>query len=240
MAVPTLSPLIVDNLRAQISEAGLSGSLGEHLSTAFLLECGLTMNAGMLVHNASDLASLAGQLHYPVVLKTAAASRKSELGGVVLGIETVDGLISAYKELGGRLGPDAYIAPMIDAPGVEMTLSASRDPRHGPVVALGYRPEEGQNANDLALLPAPFDAGTAEAALAALRAPALVAGTQGADPLDVSAFCEMAARLSALMHAMVDCLVEVEINPVKVGAWGVVGLDALVVLDSQPLETARP
>ncbi len=236
MAAPTLSPLIVDNLRAQIAEAGLSGSLGEHLSTALLLECGLTMNAGMLVNDARELASVAEQLHYPVVLKTAAVERKLDVGGVILSIAAADDLINAYEELAGRLGPEAYVAPMIDAPGVEMTLGAYCDPQCGPMVALGGVAEDAGPSGNQVLLAAPFDAAAARGALAGLESPLTLGGAPEADGPDVSAFCEMAARLSALMHALADCVVEVDINPVKVGAWGVVGLDARVVLNDRLLK----
>ncbi len=244
MAVPTLSPLIIDSLRAQIAAAGLAGSLGEHLSTALLQECGLTMNAGMLVNDAGELASVAEQLHYPVVLKTAAVEHKSDVGGVILSIATADDLIAAYEELADRLGPEAYIAPMIDAPGVEMTLGAYRDPQRGPMVTLGLvaetaadiGAEDAETPSNLVMLAAPFGAATAQRALAGLEPQPPLDSAQGADAVDMNAFCEMAARLSALMHALADCVIEVDINPVKVGAWGVVGLDALVVLSDLPRE----
>jgi hypothetical protein len=44
----------------------------------------------------------------------------------------------------------------------------------------------------------------------------------------------MAARLSAMVYALRADIVEVDINPVKVGSWGVVGLDALVVCEAAP------
>ncbi len=232
IAAPTLSAMIIDNLRAQIDEAGLSGSLGEHLSTALLLECGLTMNAGMLVHSAEELKSVAEQLHYPVVLKTAAAvEHKSDVGGVVLGIDSAEALQAAYADLAERLARSAYIAPMIDAPGVEMILGAHRDPQLGPMVVLGFGGVHAETLNDVAVLAAPFDAAAAERALAGLTLRPLLEGSRGAEPVDVHAFAEMAARLSSLVHALADRIVEVDINPVKVGAWGAVGLDALVVLD---------
>ncbi len=229
---PPLSPVIVDSLRAQLAESGLGGPLGEHLSTALLTECGLTMNAGMLVHSEEELKAVAEQLHYPVVLKTAAGiEHKTDARGVVLGIDSPWSLLDAYSDFAERLGAQAYIAPMIEAPGVEMILGASRDPQFGPMVVMGFGGIHAETLGDVAVLAAPFDAATARRALEKLSLRPLLDGARGAEPVDSQAFCEMAARLSAMVHALRDEIIEVDINPVKLGSWGVIGLDALVVCE---------
>jgi acyl-CoA synthetase (NDP forming) len=234
VSMPALSPAVAGNLRAQMNEAALSGSLGEHLSSALLSECGLTMNTGMLVDNAEQVAAVAEQLHYPVVLKTAAADHKTDVNGVLLSIDSAAALEAAYADLSARLGPQAYISPMIDAPGVEMILGARRDPQFGPMVVLGFGGVHAETLQEFAVLAAPFDTASAERALAGLKLAPLLQGVRGAEPVDVHAFCEMAARLSAMVVALADRVLEVDINPVKLGPWGVLGLDALVVLNEAP------
>jgi acyl-CoA synthetase (NDP forming) len=232
LQAPVLSPVIVDNLRAQLADAGLDGALGEHLSTALLAECGLTMNAGMLVHSREELAAIADSLHYPVVLKTAAGiAHKTEADGVILGIDATSALLAAYDALAARLGPQVYIAPMIDAPGVEMILGASRDAQFGPLVIVGFGGIHAETLADVAVLAAPFDAAAARRALDRLSLRSLLDGARGAGPVDIDSYCEMAARLSSLVYALRDVVREVDINPVKVGPWGALGLDALVVCD---------
>ena len=46
------------------------------------------------------------------------------------------------------------------------------------------------------------------------------------------------ARLSAIAVAFADEFVEVDINPVKLGPWGVVGLDALIMYEPAASERA--
>jgi hypothetical protein len=184
---------------------------------------------------------MAESLHFPVVLKTAAGiAHKSDVGGVVLGIDCAEALRSAYGELSDRLGPQAYIAPMIEAPGVEMLLGSTRDPQFGPMVVLGFGGIHAETLNDVAVLVAPFDAEAAGRALDRLALRSLLDGTRGAEPVDRHAFCEMAARLSAMVYALRDVVVEVDINPVRVGPWGAVGLDALVVCEPALPGTAAP
>jgi acyl-CoA synthetase (NDP forming) len=237
---PILSPLVVDELRGQLSQAGLTGALGEYLSSALLSECGLIMNDSVLIHSAEELDALLEQLVYPLVLKTAEAGieHKSDSGGVVLHIADAPALQQAYAEMAGRLGPQALVAPMIEGDGLEMILGVSRDPQFGPMVVLGFGGIHAEVMQDVTVLVAPFDAAAARGALDSLRMRPLLDGVRGEPAVDVDAYCEMAARLSTVAVAFRGEIREIDINPVKLGSWGVVGLDALLVCDSNIGESA--
>ena len=85
---------------------------------------------------AADLEGVlgaAGRLGYPVALKTASASHKTDVGGVVLGLEGDEALTAAYAEMDARLGPNVTVQEMSE-PGVEMALGVVGDPQFGPLV----------------------------------------------------------------------------------------------------------
>jgi acyl-CoA synthetase (NDP forming) len=240
MSPPFLSAVIVEELRAQLAGAGIEGSLGEYLSSALLTECGLIMNDSMLINSAEELTVLLDQLVYPVALKTAAVgmAHKSDSGGVLLNISDAQALQEAYADMASRLGAPVLVAPMISGGGIEMILGVARDPQFGPMVVLGFGGIYAEVMQDVTVLAAPFDAAAARRALDTLRMRPLLDGVRGEPPVDIDAYCEMAARLSALAHALRGEIREVDINPVKVASWGVVGLDALVICDSQEKECA--
>ena len=84
---------------------------------------------------AADLDGVLGaaeRIGYPVALKTATASHKTEVNGVVLGLEDDDALSVPTRD-GRRLGPAATVQEMVE-PGVEMALGVVRDPQFGPLV----------------------------------------------------------------------------------------------------------
>jgi hypothetical protein len=237
---PILSPVLVAELRSQLSQAGFTGAMGEYLSAALLSECGLIMNDSVLIHSAEELDALLDQLVYPLVLKTAepGIEHKTDEGGVVLHIADAPALQQAYAEMAGRLGPQALVAPMIEGNGVEMILGVSRDPQFGPMVVLGFGGIHAEVVQDVAVLVAPFDAATARRALDRLRLRPLLEGVRGEPAVDIDGYCEMAARLSTVADVLRGEIREIDINPVKVGSWGVVGLDALVICDSSAGECA--
>ena len=49
--------------------------------------------------------------------------------------------------------------------------------------------------------------------------------------MDIDAYCEAAAKLSAFAIEFKQQIKEIDINPVKVKVSGCIGLDALVVLN---------
>ena len=174
------------------------------------------------------------------MLKTAerGVDHKSDVGGVVLPVDDARALHAAYADMANRLGADALVAPLIEGEGVEMILGVSRDEQFGPMVVMGFGGVHAEVLEDVAVLAPPFGATTARQALDGLRLRPLLDGVRGQPASDIEAFCDMAARLSAVAVAFAADISEVDINPVKLGPWGVIGLDALIMYEPAASERA--
>ena len=61
----------------------------------------------------------------------------------------------------------------------------------------------------------------------------LLEGVRGGSPLDIDSYCDVAAKMSAIALALSDSVVEIDINPVRLGVKGCIGLDALVVQEKK-------
>jgi acyl-CoA synthetase (NDP forming) len=198
---------------------------------AMLRDFGVPVLEAVAIENRTQLQQVAQDLSFPLVLKTAAPglAHKSDVGGVVLGIRDRRQLVAAYDELAGRLGSHALVAPMLEMPGVELILGATRDAQFGPMVVLGFGGNQAEALEDVAVIRPPFNIHRARSALQSLRLSALLKGGRGAPPLAVDEFCEVAARFSVMIASLADAIEEVDVNPVHLTANGCFGLDALVV-----------
>jgi hypothetical protein len=80
------------------------------------------------------------------------------------------------------------------------------------------------------LLIAPFTAAEVKEALGRLRIAPLLAGVRGEPALDVEAFCEAVLAVCRLMMKAQSGVVNLDLNPVLVGARGegCIALDAVV------------
>lgn len=209
---------------------GASGTLDEMASLAMLGDFGLSVTDCRAVDDLPTLDAAAASIPFPVVLKTAAPGilHKTERRGVILDIGGETELRAAYRELSGRLGPRALVAPMLRE-GIEMILGARRDPQFGPVILIGFGGIHAEVLKDVVFALPPFDANWAERTLDKLRMRPLLDGKRGRPPYDVAGLCNAAARFSAMVHALRDELDEIDINPLIVTDGSCIAVDALVV-----------
>lgn len=203
-----------------------SGQPSEAVALQLLADYGLPVVPVTAISNEADAVATS----YPVVLKTAAPGihHKSDVGGVVLNIESEDQLRSEYAAMAKRLGPEAIIAPMA-ADGVEMMLGMRADPQFGPIVLVGFGGVHAETLRDVTYAMPPFSAVHARRCVDRLQLRQMLDGQRGQPPADVDAFCEAAARFSVMVDTLRDKLSEVDVNPIIVHESGCTVVDALVV-----------
>ncbi len=114
---------------------------------------------------------------------------------------------------------------------------ARRDPVFGPIVLAGLGGTTAEAIADVAVRLAPLSVAEAAAMPAELTARALLDGWRGGPVLDAEAFGQVLASLGDLVTAN-PRLDEVEVNPLRLTAGGLVALDAVIinreVTDAQP------
>ena len=199
---------------------------GEAGALRLLADCGLPVVPVTLVNKESDAVAN----EYPVVLKTAVPgiAHKSDVGGVVLDIESDEELRAAYRDIAERLGPEALIAPMAEE-GVEMMLGARTDPQFGPVVLIGFGGVYAETLRDVTFALPPFTAAHASRCVDRLQLRPMLEGQRGKQGADIDAFCESAARFSVMVDELRGDIREIDINPIIVHEKGCTVVDALIV-----------
>ena len=133
---PGLPRPVLTQWRARLADRDV---VDEIEANRFLHDCGIPMVETWPVNDSGELEALASGLGYPVVMKTAMPDirHKSDVDGVRLNIRDAAELMSVYHDLSGRLGNRVLVAPMLDAPGVEMILGFAADEQFGPMVVMG-------------------------------------------------------------------------------------------------------
>ncbi len=205
--------------------------LDEAESGEMLRDFGLPVNPCRVAASAAAARTAARELGYPVVLKTAQPGirHKSDDDAVVLALADDAAVDAAYRRLAARMGPSVLVAPMVDAPGVELLLGLVRDPQFGPLVVVGFGGVHVEALADVVCAMPPFDATEVRRLLARLTLAPVLTSRRFRRPLAIDAFCEVAARFSALAVALGDVIEEIDLNPVIVHADGCMAVDTLVV-----------
>ena len=165
-----------------------------------------------------------------MALKTAmpGIQHKSDVGGVLLGLDNEEAVAAAYKDLHDRLGPLVLVTPMAPK-GVEMSLGIIRDPQFGPLVMVGAGGILIELLADRRIMLPPCDAADARRQIDRLKVRPMLDGLRGQPAVDVDALAETVARLSVLATCLGDLINGLDINPVIVHPRGCIAVDALVM-----------
>ncbi len=215
-----------------------AGPLDEARSKALLAQVGIPV-AHEVVLPADTEKPPALNLEFPVAVKVLSRdiTHKSEIGGVRLGVASLDEIADAIRAIRKSVRkhrPDASIDDFIVAEmitdGLETLIGVVRDPSFGPVVAFGLGGVATEVLKDVSYRVAPFGVDQARAMIRDLRSAALFGAFRGRGELDVDALADTIARVSML--AMQEKrIMELDVNPlfVRPRGKGVVAADALIV-----------
>jgi acyl-CoA synthetase (NDP forming) len=226
-------------VRAALDRARGAATLNEQRALELFAALGVPVPAIAHVRDAGGVDAL--KLAYPVVAKILSAdlAHKSEVGGVKVGIADTAGLKAAVMSLLTNVpkkAPGARIDGVVVREQIkglgEAIVGFRRDPRVGPLVAVGAGGILAEVYGDVAVRPAPVDLASARAMIAEVKGFAPLRGFRGLPEGDLDALAAIVVAISQLALADAPPIAEAEINPVIVRAngQGAVAVDGLVVL----------
>lgn len=220
------SARLVEEIRARL--CGATAAFDEHQSKTLLSHYGLEVTRERLGGSRVGVLEIAAQLGYPVVLKTAGALHKSDVGGIHLDLGDAQALSAAYDDLCARLGPKVLVQKMI-GDGTELIFGMTSDPQFGPLLVVGLGGIFVEIYRDVVTVMPPLSQDKASELFDRLRGRAMLAGARGRPAADRDALCEALLRFSTFVADCGDLIAEIDINPIRVLPAGAVVLDALVV-----------
>ena len=206
---------------------------------ALLAAHGLAIPKGSLGTTPDDAAALATGIGFPVAVKivSPAASHKTEVGGVILGLTDAAVVRAAAQAMTKRLAGhdprarvDGFLVQEMVA-GIEMILGVREDPQFGPFMLVGLGGVTVEAMKDVAIRLLPIDEDTARDTIRSLRGAALLGEFRGRPERDTEAVVRAMVGLSRLFLDHRPWLSDLEINPLIVlgKTEGVRAVDVRVV-----------
>jgi acetate---CoA ligase (ADP-forming) len=228
-------PAVDPDRQRRARELLAAGVTGGAPLLALLRDYGIPTVATRPATDEAGTLAAAQALGYPVVLKTdePEITHKSDVGGVVLGLDDPDALALAYADLAERLGRRVLVSQTAPA-GPELALGLVRDPGLGPLIVVGAGGILVELLADRAVALPPVDEALAAELLAGLRVSKLLAGVRGAPPAALAPALQAITGLSALAAELGDDLEALDVNPLICGPEGAVAVDALAIPRHRP------
>jgi acetyltransferase len=197
--------------------------------TVELLDCyGIRTVETAVAGSAGEAAGLAARTGFPVVVKlnSSTITHKTDVGGVVLDLNSKDEVKEAFNAIKKNLAvmgcesemEGVTIQRMVSG-GVEIIAGVTQDPTFGPLIMFGLGGVQAELLKDIVLRLHPLTEMDASEMVSSIKTARLFEGFRGAPPSDIKAVQDLLLRLSAMVEDIPQ-VAELDFNPVKVMAMG--------------------
>ena len=161
-----------------------------------------------------------------VKLNSSTITHKTDVGGVMLDLNSEDEVKAAFKAIRDKLvemGRESEmegvaVQPMITG-GVEIIAGVTQDPTFGPLMMFGLGGVQAELLKDIVLRLHPLTELDASEMVSSIKMARIFEGFRGAPPSDIQAAQDLLLRLSAMVEDIPQ-IAELDFNPVKVMAQG--------------------
>jgi acetyltransferase len=244
-------PADIDGARLIIESALAEGRkvLNETESKAVLHAFHIPCAQGVVVRSANEALIQAEAMGLPVALKINSPdiTHKSDAGGIRLGINSAQGVRSAYNELMEAVRSNrpearldgATIEPMVRrANGRELLVGLISDPVFGPVITFGAGGTAVEIMEDRVVTLPPLNRFLVSDLIQRTRIARMLGQFRHMPPIEMTALENILLRVSE-MACELPWLRELDINPLIVDENGAIAADARIVIDYQPFSRER-
>jgi acetyl coenzyme A synthetase (ADP forming)-like protein len=182
----------------------------------------LTPDSALAV-TAEEAAEAARRMGFPVAIKLVSdtITHKSDVGGVILDVRSVDEVREAFRGIEGRLAAagrgremaGVHVQQLVRE-GVEAIVGVTQDPSFGPLIMFGLGGVYVEILKDVVFRIHPLTDRDAAEMVRGVRGWKLLEGYRGAAPGDIPALEQTLLRISQLLEEHPE-IVEMDLNPLK-------------------------
>ncbi|MDX2413621.1 MAG: acetate--CoA ligase family protein, partial [Bacteroidales bacterium] len=214
-----------------IIESSNDGYLMPESVSALLDAAGISRVEERVVKSPDELIQAFDHMGGLVVMKVVGPVHKSDIGGVVLGVNSKKQALVEFDRL---MKIDQTVAVLVQtmASGTELFAGAKKEDKFGHLVMAGLGGIFIEVLKDVNTGLVPLSEKEADTMIKSLRGYKLLEGVRGAEGVDIDKFREIILRVSLLLEAAPE-IFEMDLNPLLGSANNVVAVDARIRVESQ-------
>jgi acetyl coenzyme A synthetase (ADP forming)-like protein len=213
---------LIDNIIKNRVERPLWLSANE---IAELLDCyGIRQSKIIFAATSEEAKKTAKKLGFPVAVKLASPTitHKTDVGGVVLNVDSESGVEQAFSDIKNKLVKlgkqkemtGVTVQKMVTG-GIETIVGVTQDPSFGPLMMFGSGGIYAELIKDVTMKLHPITDLDAIEMIESVKMAQLLKGYRGSPPGDIKALQELLLRVSAMVEDIPE-IAELDLNPVNV------------------------
>lgn len=238
---------LIDLIKQAIKEG--RSLLNEQESKAFLSSYAIPTTTPYITRHLGEATAVAQEIGYPVAIKIVSPDilDRSEIGGVVLWINSDEQLWQAYESMLARVGERAprihvegvSIQKMIEDIDYELILGSVKHRDFGAVILFGMGGIATELIGDSSIALPPLNQTLARRLMEETKAYRLIQGWRGKPPADLGELEAILVNFSNLVADFPE-IAEIDINPLAVSGGKARALSARIILDTDYAGPHRP
>jgi acetyltransferase len=228
---PYESEYTVDRERIRkVIDSASDGFLSATEIAVLLDGAGISRVREQTITSLSEIEQMRPSTNFPVVMKVIGPVHKTDVGGVILNVNSIRGMKTQFEKL--MQIDDAtgvLIQPMIA--GRELFIGVQRESNFGHLVLCGLGGIFIEVLNDFSSCLTPVAEPEADAMIKHLKGYKVIQGVRGKEGVNEHLFSEIIQRVSALVSVAPE-IVEMDINPLMGSMENIVAVDTRVRITS--------
>ncbi len=195
----------------EIVEHAEDGYLPANKVSQILNACNIAHVKEFIIKQAHEIETIIEQIGFPLVMKVVGPVHKSDTGGVVLNIDTLNKAQDKFQEIMKIPGAEAVmIQPMLQ--GKELFIGAKREDKFGHLILCGMGGTFIEILKDTQVCLAPVSKDEALEMIHKLRSYKILKGYRGEKGINIEDFASQIVNISLLLEAAPE-IFEMDINP---------------------------
>ncbi|RFA11317.1 acyl-CoA synthetase [Subtercola boreus] len=226
-----------DATSARLASLVPGAAVSEYSARGIAIAGNVPLVPASLATDAAEAIAAARDIQGPVVLKICSAevAHKTELGGVLLDVAGDDAVGAGFEALTERarqagVNLEGVLVSPFRKGGIELLVGVTRDPDWGLVLAVAFGGALVELLDDSALRLLPVSRAEVLRMLGELRGSRLLSGFRGSDAVDLDQVANAVVAIADTALALGPDLESFEVNPLRVSADAVEGLDVLITV----------
>jgi acyl-CoA synthetase (NDP forming) len=223
--------MLKKEMKKILQDAQKTGWVMEPEAKRFLNLAGLPVPNYRLVNSVDSAVEAARSIGYPIVAKVVSPQvvHKSELGGVVVGIDNDEKLVDVFERFRAI---DEFTGMLVEEilAGVELIIGAKIDLQFGPIVVLGTGGTAVEIYQDTSIRMAPLIPEDVLSMIKNIKAHRILEGYRGSQPVNLNKLTEILVTFSELLMQLEDVVESIDLNPVMCSSHRCIVADARIIL----------
>lgn len=181
------------------------------------------------VYTVAEAIKVANQFNYPLVTKVVGPVHKSDVGGVVLNINTEVALAEAFESLMLIKDAEGVLIQQMKK-GMELFIGAKREPGFGHMILCGMGGVFIEVLKDTSVRLAPISEEDSIEMIEELKAYPILKGIRNQQGIDINALAQYIRNISSLVTIAPE-IAELDLNPLLGNSKEIIAVDARILIE---------